>query len=77
MDDTVIFATSREMMHKKLQNLKVCADNIGMVMHPTKSRFMAVNTPDTEPFMLGNVAIKHTKSYTLELLLVLHQSVNK
>ncbi len=63
MDDTVVFATSRLSMERKLRNLKSCVDDIGMVIHPTKSRFLSVNTQDQESFVLDNVAIEHTESY--------------
>ena len=37
MDDTIVFATSREKLHTKLKLLNNCADDIGMILHPTKS----------------------------------------
>ena len=46
MDDTVILATSREQMEQKLKLLKECTDSIGMVIHPSESRFLCVNTCD-------------------------------
>ncbi len=63
MDDTVVFATSRSAMERKLRDLKSCVDDIGMVMHPTKSRYIAVNTQDQMNFVLGDVIIEHTDSY--------------
>ncbi len=50
MHDTVILATSRKQMHKKLKLLTKSADDIGMVIHPTKSRFMCVNSLTCFPF---------------------------
>ena len=40
MDDTVIFATSRDNLHAKLHLLKNCTDEIGMILHPTKSLYL-------------------------------------
>ena len=37
MDDTVMFATSKEKLVSKLTKLKQTSDNLGMVIHPTKS----------------------------------------
>ncbi len=64
MDDTVILATSRKQMHKKLKLLKKCADDIGMVIHPTKFRLMCVNSTDNEEFSLDNANICCTDSHT-------------
>ena len=63
MDDTAVFATSRKSMEKKLKRLKKCTDDIGMVMHPTKSRFIAINATDLRPFVLDEVSISHTSEY--------------
>ncbi len=57
-DDTVILATSRKQMLTK------SADDIAMVIHPTKSRFMYVNSTDNECFILDNANICYTDSYT-------------
>ena len=64
MDDTVIFATSRGNLHKKLFLLKECTDKLGMVIHPSKSQFMTVNGTDTQPFVLGNMSVAYTNTYT-------------
>ena len=63
MDDTVVLATSRSMMNKKLEILAKTAENIGMLIHPNKSKFMVCNKIDKEPFVLGNVTVAHTDSY--------------
>ena len=63
MDDTVIFATSRKQMEKKLRRLKQCTDDLGMVMHPSKSKFMVVNDKDTNPFILDEITISLTSCY--------------
>ena len=44
MDDTVVFATSREKLAEKLGKLKQCTDDIGMTIHPSKSQFLCVNS---------------------------------
>jgi hypothetical protein len=63
MDDTVIFATSRAKMEQKLSKLKQSADSIDMVIHPTKSKFLTVNTNDKTPFKIDNVIIDETEHY--------------
>ena len=63
MDDTVLFATSRQSMCKKLAILKRAADEIGMLIHPTKSRFMCIGATDCEKFVMDNVDISHTSKY--------------
>ena len=63
MDDTVIFATSKTSLEKKLKLLKAEADKLGMMIHPTKSKFMSTDPNDTSPIVLENVKISHTKTY--------------
>ncbi len=46
MDDTVIFATSRTAMQRKLSLLMEATNQTNMKMHPTKSKYFAVNTGD-------------------------------
>ena len=64
MDDTIIFATTRDGMKHKLQALKMCVDDIGMVINSSKSQFLCVNGDDVNPFDLGGVEICLTNSYT-------------
>ena len=64
MDDTVILATSRERMAAKLRALKMCVDDIGMIINPIKTQYMSVNSTNFEPFQAGNVSVKNTTSYT-------------
>ena len=64
MDDTVIMATSRAKLQAKLEALKAKADAIGMILRPTKSQFMTVNSVNKEPFLLDDVVINYTESYT-------------
>ena len=63
MDDTVVLATSRKMMENKLQRLKNCIDELGMVMNPSKSMFMCTDNTDTNPFIVQDVTINHTETY--------------
>ena len=64
MDDTVILATSREAMTKKLELLYRAAKGIDMAIHPTKSQFMTVNVADHIPFEIEKVKISYTSTYT-------------
>ena len=63
MDDTVIFATSREKMMEKLQYLKDCIYDIGMVINSAKSHFLCINSDSFESFDLGNTIISHVECY--------------
>ena len=63
MDDTVVFAISREKLHTKLKLLKNYADDIGMILHPTKSEYLTVYSNDEAPFNLQDVAISKTNKY--------------
>ena len=63
MDDTVIFATSRNKLQSKLCLLKQCTDDIGMIIHPTKSQYMTINCNDELPFYVDNVVIEKTNTY--------------
>ena len=64
MDDTVLLASSREQMRAKFTALKVAADNIGMVINNTKTQFLCINSNDSEPFIVGDVTVSRTSSYT-------------
>ena len=65
MDDTVIFATSREKVQEKLNILKEYCSQNGMRVNESKTKFMAINgSPmDKVSFMLGNHRVRHCKSY--------------
>ncbi len=65
MDDTVIFATSKTTMQRKPSLLMEATNQTNMTMHPTKSKYFAVNTGDREPFILGNVVISYQYFYCL------------
>ena len=61
MDDTVIFATSKNKLQSKLFLLKQCTDDIGMIIHPTKSQYMTINCNDELPFYVDNVVTEKNK----------------
>lgn len=63
MDDTVIFATSRSSMLRKLETLIETCNDLNMQLHPDKSKFMTVHIKDREPLTVQNIAIQHTDSY--------------
>ena len=65
MDDTVIFATSREKMMEKLQLLdKYCQKN-GMRVNASKTKLMVLNGRplDKIPFVLSNFVVKECSEY--------------
>ena len=65
MDDTVIFATSREKMMVKLQLLdKYCTEN-GMRVNASKTKFMVINGRplDKIPFVLSNFVVRVCTEY--------------
>ncbi len=64
MDDTVIFATSRQKMEQKLQKWKEAVDHIGMIIHPTKFKYMTVNTGDNDSFIMEQDTISYMPQYT-------------
>ncbi len=53
-DDTVIFATSRTAMQRKLYLLMEATN---------QTKYFAVNTEDREPFILGDVVISYQYLY--------------
>ena len=64
MDDTAVLTTTRESMMSKLTLLNAAAgDIIIMCMHPSKSRFIAVNCVDIQPFNMGDITIEPTSEY--------------
>ena len=69
MDDTVIFATSRERLCEKLNVLAQWCNKSGMVLNEDKTQFMAIGaeTCDKVPIVLhlhhGTVYAKHCSEY--------------
>jgi hypothetical protein len=64
MDDTVIFATTREKLQEKLQVFYEVAKELDMRMHPSKTRFMTVGTNDTTPLAVGDLQINVCHQYS-------------
>ena len=63
MDDTVLLATSREAMSIKLQLLYDSAQELDMIMHPDKSKYIVVNSTDKQPFHVGDIIVSHMIEY--------------
>ena len=63
MDDTVILATSRQTMIDKLNTVYKASSELDMILHPTKSKYITVNTDDDLPFHIGPVTISYTTNY--------------
>ena len=63
MDDTVIFATTRESMQHKIHKLcEFCAE-FDMTINQRKTKFIGINTPDNDPFLTDGLIIEETSSY--------------
>ena len=65
MDDTVILATSRESLVKKLGILKEYCDEYGMQVNEKKTEFMVVNGTkgDRENVVIDDMIVKHCTRY--------------
>ena len=63
MDDTVLLTTTRERMGQKLSLLYQTAVTLGMTLHPSKAKFLTVNSSDTQPFHIGHIVISATNQY--------------
>ena len=65
MDDTIIFATSREKAQEKLDILNEYCEANGMQINESKTKFMAINgSPmDKVSFMMGTHRVRHCESY--------------
>ncbi len=64
MDDTVYPCHFQEANAQKVEITEKGADDIGMVIHPTKSHFMRVNSTNNEDFILDNANICYADNYT-------------
>ena len=64
MDDTAILATSRTSMQHKLTILIKTMNDIGMKIHPTKSKYIVINSPDNADFVQNNITIARVENYT-------------
>ena len=65
MDDTVLLATSKENMTKKVKLLMDFCDKYGMVVNEKKTKLMVINgsTIDKEPIIIKDLSIKHCDLY--------------
>jgi hypothetical protein len=67
MDDTVLFATSRQAMIRKLNKLTDYCASYGMTINMKKTKFIAMNTCDIDPFViecpLSTLSITRVDSY--------------
>lgn len=63
VDDTVVFASTRERLILKLRSLKQSSDLLDMALHPTKSKFLLINDNCTEDIVIDNTTISHTDCY--------------
>ena len=65
MDDTVIFATSRESLIRKLGVLKEYCDEYGMQVNEKKTEFMVINgnKSDRENIHVNGMSVSHCTSY--------------
>ena len=66
MDDTVLLATSRENMIKKVKLLTKFCDKYGMIVNEKKTKLMVINGSvlDREPININSLSIKHCDLYT-------------
>ena len=65
MDDTIIFATSREKLLEKLEVLNDYCAEYGMVVNESKTEFMVINgnANDRKDIIMSDLTVKHCTSY--------------
>ena len=65
MDDTVIFATSRESLIEKLDVLREYCDEYGMQVNEKKTEFMVINgnKSDREKINVNGMSVSNCTSY--------------
>ena len=65
MDDTVLLATSRVNITKKVDLLVRFCKKYGMVINENKTKLMVINGSfvDKQPILVDRIAIKHTDTY--------------
>ena len=65
MDDTVIMATTRHGMIRKVGHLKDFCNENHMIINLIKTKFMVINGDenDKQPLIVGNLKIKHCDHY--------------
>ena len=66
MDDTVLFATSREKLIQKFQKCQDYCEEYGMSINQKKTQFMVINKRhgDTETIASRGINVKYCNSYT-------------
>ena len=66
MDDTVLLATTRGKCIKKMDILREFCDESGMVVNPSKTKFMVINgvSGDKAPLVSRDLTVENCDSYT-------------
>ena len=66
MDDTILLATSRDMMLRKVKLLQIYCQKYGMIINPDKTNFFVINGNhrDRQPLMVNGLTIEHCDKYT-------------
>ena len=66
MDDTVLFATSREKLIEKFKKCQDFCEQFGMSINQKKTEFMVINNSnaDKETIVSRGINVKYCKSYT-------------
>lgn len=66
MDDTILFATTRENIIKKFQKCQDFCEEYGMTVNQKKTQFMVINKDDKdkEPIWSRGIQVKYCTSYT-------------
>ena len=66
MDDTVLLATSRANIIKKVKLLIKFCEKYGMVINESKTKLMVINgsCSDKDPIIVDNLVINHCDVYT-------------
>ena len=65
MDDTVLLATSRKDIIKKVQLLNQFCINYGMIINESKTKLMVINgtVDDRQPIIINDITILHCDKY--------------
>ena len=65
MDDTVLFATSKEKLIEKFQKCQDYCKEFGMSINQKKTQFMVINNSkkDNEPIVSRGITVKYCNTY--------------
>ena len=65
MDDTVLLATSREKITKKVTLLVQFCKKYGMIINESKTKLMVINGTiiDKQPIVVSNMSLRHCDTY--------------